>query len=205
MGNDAGTPPETGPVSPEASEPDAAGEPKAGAAIDRRRFLNNTWKVLGVALVAEAAWTSYDILKPGAATGFGATVDAGPVADFLEEGSVTYFLEGRFYVTQYQGGLRALYQKCPHLGCRVPFCESSGQFECPCHGSIYNELGEYISGPAPRGMDRFPISIQNGHVMVDTSAVVEGPPRGVLQGPSRASGPSCLEGTPAPPEPGATP
>ena len=39
--------------------------------IDRRRFLNGTWKVLGVALVAEAAWTSYDILHPKPAAGFG--------------------------------------------------------------------------------------------------------------------------------------
>jgi cytochrome b6-f complex iron-sulfur subunit len=201
MDNDADTP-QSG---PEVPEREASGEPQPGATIDRRQFLNSTWKVLGVALVAEAAWTSYDILKPGVATGFGGTVDAGPVSDFLQEGSVTYFLEGRFYITQYQGGLRALYQKCPHLGCRVPFCESSGQFECPCHGSVYNEIGEYIKGPAPRGMDRFPISIQNGHVMVDTSAFVEGPARGVLDGPSRPTGPSCLGAAPAaPPAPGSS-
>ena len=52
-------------------------------------------------------------------------MDAGPVADFMEEGTVKYFLNGRFYVTQYQGGLRALYQKCPHLGCKVGECERS--------------------------------------------------------------------------------
>jgi cytochrome b6-f complex iron-sulfur subunit len=163
--------------------------------IDRRDFVNATWKVLGVALVAEAAWTSYDILNPKPAGAFGGQVDAGPVGDFEEEGSVQYFLNGRFYVTQYQGGLRALYQKCPHLGCRVPFCESAAQFQCPCHGSVYNIIGEYLQGPAPRGMDRFPISIQGDRVMVDTSSVVEGPPRGVVNGPSAAAGPSCVSGS----------
>ena len=54
--------------------------------IDRRRFLNGTWKVLGVALVAEAAWTSYDILHPRPAAGFGGGVAAGNVADYAEEG-----------------------------------------------------------------------------------------------------------------------
>ncbi len=44
-----------------------------------------------------------------------------------------------------------LYQRCVHLGCRVPFCNSSKWFECPCHGSKYNEAGEYQLGPAPRG------------------------------------------------------
>ncbi len=163
--------------------------------IDRRRFLNRTWKTLGAILVAEGIWTSYDLLNPESAAG-GATIDAGPVSDFEQDGSVSYFLNGRFYVTNHQGGLRALYQKCPHLGCRVPFCESSAQFECPCHGSVYNVIGEYVQGPAPRGMDRFEISIENGRVMVDTGALVEGPPRGELTGPSEPAGPSCGGGSP---------
>jgi cytochrome b6-f complex iron-sulfur subunit len=180
------------------SEPGITNVPPAddpGRGVDRRRFLNGTWKALGVVLIAEGLWTSYDILNPRPAEGFGAIVDAGSVDDYKTEGTVTYFLGGRFYVTQYQGGLRALYQKCPHLGCRVPFCESSGRFECPCHGSVYNLIGEYVAGPAPRGMDRFQISISpEGHVLVDTSSVIEGPPHGVLTGPSTANGPSCTAG-----------
>ena len=130
-------------------EPDADG-------IDRRHFLNDSWKVLSVALVAEAAWTSYDLLKPGVAEGFGGVVDAGAVTDFAQDGSVKYFLNGRFYVTSYQGGLRALYQKCPHLGCKVPWDQGSNEFHCPCHGSIYNLIGEYQSGPAPQGPGSVP-------------------------------------------------
>ena len=44
----------------------------------------------------------------------------------------------------------ALYQKCPHLGCRVPWCQTSQWFECPCHGSKYNRVGEKRGGPHPR-------------------------------------------------------
>jgi cytochrome b6-f complex iron-sulfur subunit len=166
----------------------------AARGVSRRRFLNATWKTLGVVLIGEGAWTSYDILNARAAGGFGGVVDAGPVGDYMAEETVQYFLDGRFYVTQYQGGLRALYQKCPHLGCRVPFCDSSSRFECPCHGSVYNIVGEYIQGPAPRGMDRFHIALRNGRVMVDTSTVIEGPPRGELSGPREAAGPSCVSG-----------
>jgi cytochrome b6-f complex iron-sulfur subunit len=75
-------------------------------------------------------------------------------------------------------GIMPLYQRCVHLGCRVPFCGQSKWFECPCHGSKYNSAGEYQLGPAPRGMDRFHIEISGGRVMVDTSEVVLGPPRG---------------------------
>ena len=180
------------PIHPEATEeapPQRSRGPEEG--IDRRRFLNTTWKALGVVLIAEGVWTSYDLLNPKAASG-GAVIDAGPVSDFEQEGSVRYFLNGRFYVTNHEGGLRALYQKCPHLGCRVPFCSTSQQFECPCHGSVYNVIGDYLAGPAPRGMDRFEISIQDDRVMVDTGILVEGPPRGELTGPSEAAGPSCV-------------
>ncbi len=52
-------------------------------------------------------------------------------------------------------GIVALYQRCVHLGCRVPFCQTSQWFECPCHGSKYNRVGEKKAGPAPRGLDRF--------------------------------------------------
>ncbi len=164
---------------------------KDGTGLDRRKFLSWSWRVLGLGLAVEAGWTTYDILNPKAAAGFGGEVDAGPVADY-PDGTVQYFLDGRFYVTSFQGGLRALYQKCPHLGCRVPFCESSSQFECPCHGSIYNIIGEYITGPTPRGMDRFPIAIRGDHAWVDTSNVVEGPARGILTGPTQPTGPSCV-------------
>ena len=160
--------------------------------MHRRQFLNTSWKILGFGLVVQAGWTTYDLLRPPESAGFGGLVDAGSVADYTQEGAVQYFLDGRFYVTMYQGGLRALYQKCPHLGCRIPFCQTSEQFECPCHGSMYNVIGEYLTGPTPRGMDRFPITISGDRVFVDTSTVVLGPERGELTGPSQPSGPSCV-------------
>lgn len=157
----------------------------------RRKFLEYSWKVLAAGLVVDAAWTSYDLLKPSAAAGFGGIVDAGSVSDY-SEGTVRYFPTGRFYVTAADGALVALFQKCPHLGCRVPFCDSSGRFECPCHGSVYNVRGEYVQGPAPRGMDRFLIKVQGDKVLVDTGHLAEGPARGVSSIPSDAKGPSCL-------------
>ena len=92
-------------------------------------------------------------------------------------------------------GLVALYQKCPHLGCRVPSCPSSGWFECPCHGSQYNRVGEKKAGPAPRGMDRFPVTVSaNGDVTVDTGTVVDGPPIGTNTTGQEAEGPHCITG-----------
>ena len=53
--------------------------------------------------------------------------------------------------------VRALYQRCPHLGCKPNFCTINYWFECPCHGSRYDRLGTKVQelGPAPRSLDRF--------------------------------------------------
>jgi cytochrome b6-f complex iron-sulfur subunit len=184
---------EPGPASPAAEgepRPDQADD-DAQRGVGRREFLNTTWKVLGAALVVEAVWTSYDILKPGTSAASGGILNAGSASDY-PDGTVKYFLDGRFYVTSSDGNLVALFQKCPHLGCKVPFCDSSGQFECPCHGSRYNIRGEYIAGPAPHGMDRFPIKIDGGQVFVDTTNAVQGPPRGVATVSNTPKGPSCV-------------
>jgi cytochrome b6-f complex iron-sulfur subunit len=77
--------------------------------------------------------------------------------------------------------LVALWRKCPHLGCMIPVaCEERGRFQCLCHQSTYNILGEKLKlGPAPRGMDRFPVRIdEEGSVIIDTREIVKGPPTG---------------------------
>ena len=58
-----------------------------------------------------------------------------------------------------EAGFLALAQKCPHMGCRVPYCNSSGWFECPCHGSRFTGFGELRRGPARRGMRYLPVEV----------------------------------------------
>ena len=53
------------------------------------------------------------------------------------------------------GRIMPLYQRCVHLGCRVPFCGQSKWFECPCHGSKYNGRRRVPARPRPTRMDRF--------------------------------------------------
>lgn len=65
----------------------------------------------------------------------------------------------------------ALYQKCVHLGCKVPFRDDCHSFKCPCHGSHYNVDGEYLDGPAPRSLDRFDITFQGADLVVNTGKI----------------------------------
>jgi cytochrome b6-f complex iron-sulfur subunit len=89
-------------------------------------------------------------------------------------------------------GVVALYQKCVHLGCKVPWCQSAQWFECPCHGSKYNRVGEKRDGPAPRGLDRFAVDIQGDAVTINTSTVYTGPPIGTDTTKQSAEGPHCV-------------
>jgi cytochrome b6-f complex iron-sulfur subunit len=93
-------------------------------------------------------------------------------------------------------GVIVLYQRCPHLGCRVPFCQSSQWFECPCHGAKFDRVGEHRTGPSARGMDIFGAAIEQGRLVIDTTTVHPGLPVGTnsthqrLQDP-RACSPSA--------------
>jgi cytochrome b6-f complex iron-sulfur subunit len=153
---------------------------------------------------------SIAFIWPNLRGGFGGLIDLGLSADDVKsqiqsDRQPFYYGAGRFYLVNYEGegadttyqglvgeGLMALYQKCVHLGCRVPFCQASQWFECPCHGSKYNRAGEYRDGPAPRGMDRFAVRIQGGLVQVDTSEIVLGPARGTDTVGQDPEGPFCV-------------
>ena len=76
--------------------------------------------------------------------------------------------------------VRALYQRCPHLGCKPNPCLKNFWIECPCHGSRYDRLGTKAKGPAfgpaPRGMDRFSITVKDDLALyVDTLKITLGP------------------------------
>jgi len=100
----------------------------------------------------------------------------GTAADF-KVGDVKYYVEGKFYLTRVQEGFMALYQKCPHVGCTVPwrpefqFENVAGWFRCPCHGSTYDRTGQIVFGPAPRPMDTMKITNENGKLVVDSGQI----------------------------------
>ncbi len=55
---------------------------------------------------------------------------------------------------------------CPHLGCKYAWNQSQNKFICPCHGSVYSELGKHEAGPALRGLDPLPMREYQGKVQI---------------------------------------
>ena len=65
----------------------------------------------------------------------------------LKGADLTDQLHAESFVKDSDGSLWvALYQRCVHLGCTVPFRDDCVSFKCPCHGSHYNVDGEFLEG-----------------------------------------------------------
>ncbi|MPZ86624.1 MAG: Rieske 2Fe-2S domain-containing protein [Nitriliruptorales bacterium] len=209
--------PATPPAAP--SRPSGAGggapapKRKSSSGPTRRTFLRNSWLISMLGLLGGFGGASLAFLWPNLRGGFGAEIDVDDeqaVLDYIRDNQEPFpYPAGRMYLIDYDaaldpdgeyaevtdGGsapLMAIYQVCVHLGCKVPWCLSAQWFQCPCHGSNYNRWGEWQLGPAPRGLDRFSLRVENGRVLVDTGTVITGPSRegGVLQQPQE--GPSCI-------------
>lgn len=161
--------------------------------VPRRTFLKRAWQ-MGIAIIGLAGvWTSVDILRSVSASGLGGVIRTVPEAEVTE--IPVYVRSAQTYLTKVDDEVVALWQRCPHLGCRVAWCESSREFECACHGSRFNRAGEVRSGPSPRGMDRFDTAVANDVVEVDTGTVIKGSPPGPESIDEPVAGPPCSGGS----------
>jgi cytochrome b6-f complex iron-sulfur subunit len=185
--------------------------------IGRRQVLNRMMLVGSGAALLPLAGGALAFLIPAPAKGFGGIIEIQTSiddikADIDQNKRPFYSSEARSYLVTYEpkddaiaeatyapiwsgvkeSGLMPLFQKCPHLGCKVPWCDTSQWFECPCHGTQYNAAGEKQVGPAPRGMDRFEFEVRGNKIAINTGKPVEGPPIGTDTTSQQPAGPSCV-------------
>lgn len=148
----------------------APGGTRAKRLTSRRSFSRNA--ALGAVgiVTAQIAGGFVWLLWPNQTGAFGSviTVSANNVP---EVGAEPFrWVPGKFYLVQTDDGVEALYWKCVHLGCTVPWIGGDELFICPCHGSVYEYNGSRISGPAPRALDAMPVTVTDtGNVEVDTN------------------------------------
>jgi cytochrome b6-f complex iron-sulfur subunit len=186
--------------------------------VTRRQFFHRGIVTFMIVSLSGFGASLLAFLWPKLGVGFGSVINVGTTqsidAKIADGKGFAYYPEGRMWITAYpaaalgaarkaysppevkgmEAGYTALYQKCVHLGCRVPSCPTSQWFECQCHGSQYNRNGEKKGGPAPRGLDRFALTSDSGNVSVDTSLVIIGPPIGTNTTGQEAEGPHCVGG-----------
>jgi cytochrome b6-f complex iron-sulfur subunit len=174
--------------------------------VSRRQLLRGALGA-GVGLwLLEVTAGTIGFIWPNLRGGFGAPIEIGTLEDVkllntslpIDEGFPAYFPDARAFVALIDPGrqqfvpgvdetgdgtalnVRAMYQRCPHLGCKPNACLRNFWLECPCHGSRYDRLGikadGALYGPAPRGMDRFAVSVdRDGVLTIDTGRITLGP------------------------------
>ena len=202
-----------------AEEPPAPVEYRAATdeeqGVTRRAFLNRALASMFGLFLAGFGLSSLAFLWPRVKGGFGSDIDAGDADEILAavlnpDGTVNplFLPEARAYIvpmlddsvsgSQFEenstvdASLVALFQTCVHLGCRVPWCAPSQGFECPCHGTKYNSVGEFISGPAPRNLDRFVVGVNNRNRYIISTGSIVATSRAIRKSVRYPQGPSCI-------------
>jgi len=175
---------------PKADTDVAQAAPRPGPVVHRRTFLlSGFWVAAAGLLAAIGGGLGLDFLWIKKIVGFGTAVNVS-AANIPKAGDdPVRVVEGRFWLVnipagtaESPGGLLALYQKCPHLGCTVPWRPDfvyggvKGWFRCPCHGSTYTkEGGVLVAGPAPHSMNTMAITVKpNGDLTVETGQIEQG-------------------------------
>lgn len=154
--------------------------------VSRRKFMRRIFLNTMGLFTLGAVGTFVVMFWPKKVGSFGSTLKVGDISAF-PPGSVTRVAEGRFYLVhtlpEDGGGLLALYWKCVHLGCTVPWRDTedgtyngktySGIFHCPCHGSEYIITGQNFAGPAPRPLDVMQVVVSGTQVSVNTGKITK--------------------------------
>lgn len=136
--------------------------------LGRRAFLGAGWSALA-ATIAGALGATVRFLLPNVLFEPAAAFKIGKPDDYAP-GSVTFVPERKIFVIRApDGAFRALTATCPHLRCVVRWVDAERAYECPCHGSRFNESGRVVAGPAPRPLDWYEITLAtDGRLFVNT-------------------------------------
>lgn len=142
---------------------------------DRRQFIRNAALSAAATALALFGAGSGLLLWPNKTGAFGSELTVR--ADDVPEINASPFRStgGHFFLAHNPDGLLAMWWKCPHLGCTVPWVgpvDSPQAYRCPCHGSMYDYNGVRTGGPAPRPMDLMKVTVVgDGSVRVATGEI----------------------------------
>jgi Rieske Fe-S protein len=83
----------------------------------------------------------------------------------------TFLPNLRVFLFRKGNSFRAVSAVCTHLGCTVNLAANG--FHCPCHGTVFNQSGSVVSGPAPSPLSWFLLSLsRDGRLVIDTAQQV---------------------------------
>lgn len=70
------------------------------------------------------------------------------------------------FLRRFEDEVMAFDPSCTHLGCRIAFQNEKKRYFCPCHGGVFDDAGNVVSGPPPRPLERHPVKIADGKIWI---------------------------------------
>jgi cytochrome b6-f complex iron-sulfur subunit len=134
--------------------------------VSRRGFFQLTlgW-LAGAFAVAASTAGAVRFLVPNVLFEPSQRFKAGKPEDY-PDGSVTFLEDERVFLVRQGNTFRCLSAICTHLGCTVN--RASQGYHCPCHGSVFDNQGAVKSGPAPRALEWFSVTMsKDNRLLVD--------------------------------------
>jgi Rieske Fe-S protein len=138
--------------------------PRADAPpFDRRTFLDT---LLAVGFVSTAAAIAYPVsrylIPPAAGEPETASASAAKASELKPNSGKVFKFGSRpgIVVRTADGDLRAFSAVCTHLDCTVQFKPDTSQLWCACHNGMYDLTGNVVSGPPPRGLEKFVVNVR---------------------------------------------
>jgi len=117
-----------------------------------------------------SAFSNLVFIRPRATYGEPQRFSIGKPDDF-PPGAKLALDDRRVCIVRERDRLAAISTTCTHLGCIVS--PSDTGFQCPCHGSRYDQDGNVTAGPAPKALAWYKVSVlPNGEVEVDKDTEV---------------------------------
>lgn len=115
----------------------------------RRAFLADAWRWTGVVLAGGGLVLLQRMLRGAVPAEEKVRLDAEQLKRLEAEGRLV--LPG-FFIFGKASRPRALRLRCTHLGCTLAYDPRTRRFNCPCHGSRFDEQGEVLAGPATEAL-----------------------------------------------------
>jgi cytochrome b6-f complex iron-sulfur subunit len=141
----------------------------ARARLTRRRLVRLGWLTSVLVVAGGQLWLLLKLFFAPTAPGESRGRFALGALDTFPMGSVKHFRKERCIIAHHPTGLLALSAECTHLKCTVDYLPERQVIFCPCHSAQFSTTGAVLAGPAPRPLDRFAITVQDGQIVVDTT------------------------------------
>ena len=139
--------------------------------IDRRRFLGFLGWFASLGTLTGISWASMRFMIPNILYEPAKAFKIGRPQDFPE--GVNFLPEKRIFVVRNGNAYKVCSAVCTHMGCTPNWIGVKKAWECPCHGSIFDEKGVVVKGPAPDPLPWYEARIaSDGRIFVDGRRIV---------------------------------